>query len=93
MPDCLLVIEADGTTLMNANDTKIMGGPLRKILNTHRKIDFVFRSHSSANSRVCYEIIDRGGLHRDDEHGKTPMLRYVRVSTGNTHAEGGTLGG
>jgi len=67
LPDCLFVIEADGTTLMNANDTKIMGGPLRKILNTHRKIDFVFRSHSSANSRVCYEIIDRGGLHGDDQ--------------------------
>ena len=67
LPDCLLVIDADGTTLMNANDTKIMGGPLRKILKNHRKIDFVFRSHSSANSRVCYEIIDRGGLHQDDQ--------------------------
>ena len=44
-----------------------MGLPLRQILRDHPKIDFVLRSHSSANARLCFEITDRGGLHIDDQ--------------------------
>jgi len=64
-PDSVLVIEADGKTILNSNDAKIMGLPLRQILRDHPKVDFVLRSHSSANARLCYEIIDRGGAHID----------------------------
>jgi len=60
------VIEADGKTILNANDCKIMGRPLKQLLQRHPKIDFVLRSHSSANNRLCFEIIDRGGAHIDN---------------------------
>jgi UDP-MurNAc hydroxylase len=62
----VLVIEANGKTILNANDCKTMGLPLQQILQRHPKIDFVLRSHSSANARLCFEIIDRGGAHIDD---------------------------
>ncbi|MGY8990512.1 MAG: MBL fold metallo-hydrolase [Rhodospirillales bacterium] len=58
-PDSVLVIKSGDVTILNANDAKIMGGPLNQVLNAHPKIDFVLRSHSSANSRLCYEITDK----------------------------------
>jgi UDP-MurNAc hydroxylase len=64
--DSAVVIEADGTTLFNANDAKFMGLPLRQILRRHPRIDFVFRSHSSANSRLCFEVVDRPDAAVDD---------------------------
>jgi UDP-MurNAc hydroxylase len=64
--DSALVIEADGVTLLNANDAKIMGRPLDHMLGRHPKIDFVFRSHSSANSRLCFEVVDAPSVPVDD---------------------------
>lgn len=52
------VVEGEGTVLFNANDAKFMGGPLKQILRRHPSIDFVFRSHSSANPRMCYDFMD-----------------------------------
>ncbi|MEL0106145.1 MAG: MBL fold metallo-hydrolase [Rhodospirillaceae bacterium] len=65
-PDSVLVIQSGGVTILNANDAKIMGGPLKQVLRDHPNIDFVLRSHSSANSRLCYEITDREFGHIDD---------------------------
>ena len=73
--DSALVIEGDGTTLLNANDTKLMGRPLDQVLERHPRIDFVFRSHSSANSRLCYEITD------DVERSVDDVDRYVQSFT------------
>jgi UDP-MurNAc hydroxylase len=56
--DSAAIIESEDTVLFNANDAKFMGAPLDQILYNHPKIDFVFRSHSSANSRVMYSFID-----------------------------------
>lgn len=56
--DSALVIEAEGVKLLNANDCKIMGGPLRHVLKKHGYFDFAFRSHSSANDNRCYDIVD-----------------------------------
>lgn len=56
--DSTLVIEAEGVKLLNANDCKIMGGPLKQLLKHHGQIDFALRSHSSANDGRCYEIVD-----------------------------------
>lgn len=56
--DSAVVIECEGLTLLNANDAKFMGGPLRQIIKRHPQVDFVFRSHSSANSRLCYQWLD-----------------------------------
>ena len=66
LSDSVVVIEADDTVILNCNDAKIMGLPLNQILRRHPKIDFVLRSHSSANSRVCYEITDEDNRHIDD---------------------------
>jgi UDP-MurNAc hydroxylase len=70
--DSAAVVECDGTVLLNANDSKVMGWPLKQILRRHPKIDFVLRSHSSANSRLCYEIMDNPDARVDDHD------RYVR---------------
>jgi UDP-MurNAc hydroxylase len=56
--DSAVIIEADGKVLFNANDAKLMGMPLKQVKQRHPIIDFVLRSHSSANSRLCYEYID-----------------------------------
>jgi UDP-MurNAc hydroxylase len=62
--DSALVVEADGIALLDANDAKFMGAPLDQILRNHPRFDFAFRSHSSANDRVCYHYTDLG---RDKE--------------------------
>jgi len=67
--DSAVVIEADGVTLLNANDAKFMGAPLDDLLRRHPPIDFMFRSHSSANARLCYEVVDAPGQTLDDESG------------------------
>jgi UDP-MurNAc hydroxylase len=64
--DSALVVEADGVVLLDANDAKFMGPPLAQILDRHPRIDFVLRSHSSANERSCYEIVDAVGTPLDD---------------------------
>ena len=73
--DSAAVIQGDGVTLFNTNDTKLMGPPLDQVLDRHPSIDFVFRSHSSANSRLCYEISD------DAERSVDDVDRYVRSFT------------
>jgi UDP-MurNAc hydroxylase len=70
--DSAIVIEGDGVTLLNANDAKIAGWPLRHLLARHGPIDFAFRSHSSANARVCWR---RQG---DAAHGKDDHDHYMR---------------
>jgi UDP-MurNAc hydroxylase len=64
--DSALVIEADGIALLDANDAKFMGGPLNQILRNHKRFDFAFRSHSSANDRVCYHYSDSGVAKEED---------------------------
>ena len=84
--DSALALDVDGVKLLNANDTKLMGAPLAQILRRHGRFDFVFRSHSSANARVCWEIFDKAAEPTDD------AKRYVRdfadfaVATGCRYA-------
>ena len=47
--DSGLVFSGGGYNLFNCNDAKFFGGPLRQILRDFPKIDFIFRSHSSAS--------------------------------------------
>jgi len=47
--DSALAIEDGETTLLDLNDCKITGRPLKQVLRRHPKVDFVFRSHSSAS--------------------------------------------
>ena len=46
--DSSLVVEADGFTILNSNDCKTFGLSLKHIINNHPRINFSFRSHSSA---------------------------------------------
>lgn len=80
--DSALVIEAEGQTLFNANDAKLMGGPLKQVLRRHPRIDFVLRSHSSANSRILFEVIDAPETPVDDRD------RYLRDFALFTQATG-----
>jgi UDP-MurNAc hydroxylase len=64
--DCAVVITGGGTTILNANDCKIVGGPLSQLLNAHPQIDFALRSHSPANSRLMYEYLDADDVAVDD---------------------------
>jgi len=64
--DSAVVFEGSGATLLNLNDCKIMGRPLKHLLRRHKRPDFVFCSHSSANSRSCFEIIDDPHVEVDD---------------------------
>jgi UDP-MurNAc hydroxylase len=70
--DSVIVLKTPDVSLLNANDAKIAGAPLRSIVNQHGKFDFAFRSHSSANARVCFDQADSPGKEFDDE------LHYAR---------------
>jgi UDP-MurNAc hydroxylase len=48
--DSAIVLESRDTTLLNANDTKFFGRPLRQIKKRHKRFDFVLRSYSSASA-------------------------------------------
>jgi len=64
--DSVAVIEADSTVILNCNDAKVTGWPLKQILRRHPRIDFALKSHSSANSRLCYEVADCDSSHIDN---------------------------
>ena len=84
--DSMLVIEADGVTVFNATDSKPMGLPLRQVLDRHPHIDFVLKSHSSANSRLCYEVVDDPGMPVDDEARYIAGFADFAVRVGADHA-------
>jgi UDP-MurNAc hydroxylase len=46
--DSAIVVSGGGNHLFNCNDAKFFGLPLRQIIDDYPKIDFIFRSHSSA---------------------------------------------
>lgn len=46
--DSTVVLTNGKTTLLNVNDCKLFGAPLRQLTQRFKNIDFVFRSHSSA---------------------------------------------
>lgn len=53
--DSMAVVTDGETTLLNANDCKTFGLPLKQITKRFPKVDFCFRSHSSA-SPIPYTI-------------------------------------
>ena len=80
--DSALLIECDGVKLLNLNDSKHMGLTLKQIIKKHRPIDFVFRSHSSANERLSYEIVDAPESAVDD------LDRYIKEFAQTVKATG-----
>lgn len=58
--DSAAVISGGGYTLFDCNDCKFFGLPLRQVLRDYPKIDFIFRSHSSASPvPLCIENHDK----------------------------------
>ena len=55
--DSAALIKSKDVTLLNANDSKFFGFPLKQIINKFKKFDFIFRSHSSATA-IPYCIQD-----------------------------------
>ncbi len=53
--DSALVIGDGRTTILNLNDSKLRGAPLRQVLRRHAPIDFMLSSHSNASGYpFCY---------------------------------------
>lgn len=76
--DAAIVVEGGGVTLLNANDAKIAGWPLRHLLARHGPIDFAFRSHSSANARVCWQLEGETDYVVDDhEHYMRSFAQFM----------------
>ncbi len=84
--DSAIVIEADDKVVFNANDAKFMGGPMDQVLHNHPRMDFVLRSHSSANSRICYEVTDDPYVEVDDRERYIQNFAEFVQATGATHA-------
>ncbi len=79
--DSAVVLESSTVTLLNLNDCKIMGRPMRHMLSRHRRPEFVFASHSSANSRICFDFIDSDETAADDsERYIERFYQFVKAS-------------
>lgn len=58
--DSGVVVSGGGVNLFNCNDAKFFGLPLRQILRDTPRVDFIFRSHSSAAPiPFCVENYER----------------------------------
>jgi UDP-MurNAc hydroxylase len=66
--DTAIVIELGDTKILDANDAKIAGLPLRRLLRRHERFDFALRSHSSANARGCFRIEGQPPFRDDAMH-------------------------
>jgi UDP-MurNAc hydroxylase len=75
LTDSMLAVRAGNTVLLDANDCKICGLPLRHVRRKFPRVDFVLRSHSSANSRVCHEYLDGDGRDYESIDNKEDYLR------------------
>ena len=84
--DSAPLIECDGTKILNLNDSKHMGLTLSQIVKRHRPIDFVLRSHSSANSRMSYEFIDKPDEVVDDISRYAEEFASTAVAVGARYA-------
>src|SRR5690606_38651189 len=84
--DSAAVVECEGVTLFNSNDAKFMGGPLNQILHRHPRIDFVFRSHSSANPRLCFDYTDAPDVIPDDSARYASDFADFAIRTGARYA-------
>jgi UDP-MurNAc hydroxylase len=64
--DSAIVVQTSDMKLLNANDAKLAGSSLRHVTKLHGPFDFALRSHSSANSRICYSVSGDDSVVVDD---------------------------
>jgi UDP-MurNAc hydroxylase len=80
--DSAAVFSGGGYTLFNCNDCKFFGLPLRQILRNHPKIDFIFRSHSSASPiPLCIEDHERLLPRNDGNHDSADQFVRCAIYT------------
>ena len=85
--DSAVVISGGGRVLFNCNDAKFFGLPLRQILRDSPKIDFIFRSHSSASPvPLCIEDHERLLVHRDESYDSADQFARCALHTGARYA-------
>ena len=86
-PDSVLAISDGQTTLLNANDSKVFGLSLQQIKKDHPKVDFAFRSHSSANPvPYCIENYKENFTeHRPQEEYADEFTKFC-ISVGADYA-------
>jgi UDP-MurNAc hydroxylase len=85
--DSAPVFSGGGHTLFNCNDCKLFGLPLKQVLGDYPKIDFIFRSHSSA-SPVPFCVEDHEKLLPQSDGGYDSADQFARcaIHTGACYA-------
>ena len=83
--DSAAVLTGGGTTLFNCNDAKLFGLPLRQVMRDHPKIDFLFRSHSSAGP-VPYCVADFQRLLPDKRTDSADQFARCALHVGARYA-------
>jgi UDP-MurNAc hydroxylase len=69
LKDAALVVEDQTSRILNANDAKIAGPALTEVCRRRGPFDLAFRSHSSANPRIRFRVVNQEGYIADDrEH-------------------------
>jgi UDP-MurNAc hydroxylase len=85
--DSAVVISGGGYTLFNCNDCKFFGLPLRQVLRDNPKIDFIFRSHSSASPvPLCVENHERLLPSNDASYDSADQFARCAIYTGARYA-------
>ncbi|MGH0032253.1 MAG: MBL fold metallo-hydrolase [Myxococcota bacterium] len=81
MMDSTLVVSDGTTTIVDMNDCKLQGPPLQQVIRRHPKVDFVLRSHSSANAYPwCVEAEDPDALsYRAREDYMSEFVATARI--------------
>jgi UDP-MurNAc hydroxylase len=77
--DSAAVITGGGHTLFNCNDCKLFGLPLGQLLQDHPRIDFIFRSHSSA-SPIPFCIANHQQLLPADDRSYDSADQFARCA-------------
>ncbi|MGO9988388.1 MAG: MBL fold metallo-hydrolase [Steroidobacteraceae bacterium] len=81
------VICGGGYTLFNCNDAKFFGLPLRQVLRDYPKIDFIFRSHSSASPvPLCIEDYHKLLPKDDGSYDSADQFARCALYTGARYA-------
>jgi UDP-MurNAc hydroxylase len=85
--DSAAVLSGGGYTLFNCNDVKFFGLPLRQVLRDSPKIDFIFRSHSSASPvPLCIEDHEKLLPKDDGSYDSAEQFARCAIYTGARYA-------